>query len=147
MGWRAPWRKLLAGLGLSLTGTTILGGLLFALQQNVWWIAAAGTLSLLGGGAYLGHASRESEPVYGTLLAILYFGLVAGILFGGTLVEWLPEPLPGLGVGDSTIFFVWPLLQLAAAVTGMAIGGQLARGNDAACRAAVQDRPTEGPGS
>ncbi len=127
--WKAPWRKVLAALSLSLAGTVILGGVLFALQQNVWWIAGASALSLLGSGAYLGFAARESEPLYGTLLAILYFGLVVATLFGGALADALPDPLPGLGVGDSTFFFVWPLLQLAAGVIGSIIGGRLARRN------------------
>lgn len=122
--WRAPWRKVFVALGLSLAGTAIFGGLLFLWQQNVWWIAVAGVLSLFGGGLYLGRASGASEPLYGTLLAILYFAIVAGILFGGTLAEALPEPLPGLGIGDSTFFFVWPLLQLAGAVSGCVVGGR-----------------------
>lgn len=122
-----PWRKVWEGLGISVLGTVILGGLLFALTDNVWWIAVAGILSLMAGGVYLGSRSAESEPLYGALLAILYFGIAAGFLFGGTLAEALPEPLPGLGIGDSTFYFVCPLLQLVGGVAGSIIGGWTAR--------------------
>lgn len=121
--WSVPWQQVLVALGISLAGTVVLGGVLFLWQQNVWWIAVAGALSLFSGGFYISRASGVSEPLFGTLLAILYYAAVVGILFGGTLTEVLPEPLPGLGVGDSTFFFVWPLLQLAAAVSGNAAGG------------------------
>lgn len=121
--WGVPWRQVLVALGISLAGTVVLGSLLFLSLQNVWWIAVAGFASIFSGGFYISRASGVSEPVFGTLLAILYYGVVVGILFGGTLTELLPEPLPGLGVGDSTFFFVWPLLQLAAAVSGNTAGG------------------------
>ncbi|MBI4328801.1 MAG: hypothetical protein HY685_02925 [Chloroflexi bacterium] len=124
---RIPWRAVWAALGLSLVGTLLLGSALFALQQNVWLIALGGLVSLFGAGAYLGWRSREPEPLYGTLLAVLYFGLVAGILFGGELMEALPDPLPGLDVGDSTFFFVSPLLMLVASVAGSVLGGRWRR--------------------
>ena len=120
--WSVPWQQVLVALGISLAGTVVLGSLLFLSLQNVWWIAIAGLVSLFCGGFYISRASGVSEPFFGTLLAILYYAVVVGILFGGTLTEILPEPLPGLGVGDSTFFFVWPLLQLAAAVSGNAAG-------------------------
>ncbi|MFQ5860211.1 MAG: hypothetical protein ACE5IG_01515 [Dehalococcoidia bacterium] len=121
---RVPWRTVWLALGLSIAGTALLGVIFFAIQQNVWWIALAGVVSLFGGGAYLGWRSGEAEPLYGTLLALLYFGLVVGILFGGELTEALPDPLPGLGIGDSTFFFVWPLLMLVASVAGSVLGGR-----------------------
>ncbi len=121
-------RTFLAALGLSMAGTAVLGGALFLFQQNVWWLAMGGLLSLFGGGVYLGWRSREPEPLYGTLLAILYFGLVVGILFGGELAEALPDPLPGLAIGDSTFFFVLPLLMLVASVAGSVLGGRWRRG-------------------
>ncbi|MBI3979728.1 MAG: hypothetical protein HY331_16225 [Chloroflexi bacterium] len=125
--WRIPWPNVLLALVLSVVATVALGGALFALEPNVWGVAVASVVSLLIGGVLLGLTSREPEPLYGTLLAILYFGLVAALLFGGTLADALPEPLPGLGKGDSTFFFVWPLLQLAAGVAGSALGGRLVR--------------------
>lgn len=121
--WSAPWRPVFAALALSLAGTMILGSLAFILDKNVWWVGLAGGLSLFGGGTLLGWARGIPEPLDGTLLAILYFGVVVGVLFGGTLADLLPDPLPGLGVGDSTFFFVWPLLQLASAVAGSVVGG------------------------
>ncbi|MBI3953960.1 MAG: hypothetical protein HY330_05555 [Chloroflexi bacterium] len=119
-------RALALSLGLGLAGTAALGGALFLVQQNVWWVALGGLLSLFGAGAYLGWRSREPEPLYGVLLAVLYFGLVVAILFGGELAAALPDPLPGLAIGDSTFFFVWPLLMLVAAVAGSVLGGQQA---------------------
>lgn len=118
-----PWLLVLSALGLSLAATAFCGGPLLLWQQNVWWLALVGVLSLLGSGYYLGRSSGVAEPLFGALLAIFYFGVVVAILFGGTLTEVLPEPLPGLGVGDSTFFFVWPLLQLVAAVAGSIVGG------------------------
>jgi hypothetical protein len=113
-----PWRALGLALATSIVGTAVVGGALFLLQQNVWLLALGGLGSLFGGGVYLGWRSREPEPLYGALLAVMYFGLVVGILFSGELAEALPDPLPGLAIGDSTFFFVWPLLMLVAAVTG-----------------------------
>lgn len=124
---RVPWREIWLAWALSVFGTALLGGVLFALWQNVWGIALGGVASLVVGAAYVSLRAGESEPVYGALLAILYFGLVVGVLFGGELMEMLPDPLPGLGIGDSTFFFVWPLLQLAAAVIGIALGGRWRR--------------------
>jgi hypothetical protein len=108
-------------------GTAVVGGSLLLLGQNVWWLALGGLLSLFLAGAWLGRQAREPEPLYGALLAVLYFGLVAGILFGGELAEALPDPLPGLAIGDSTFFFVSPLLMLLASVVGSVVGGSLSR--------------------
>lgn len=120
-----PWREIWRAWALSLGGTLLLGALLFALQPSVWWVGLAGVVSLFVGGAFVGWRVKEAEPLYGALLAILYFGLVALILFGGELAGILPDPLPGLGIGDSTFFFVWPLLQLVASVLGSVVGGRL----------------------
>jgi cation transporter-like permease len=38
----------------------------------------------------------------------------------------VPDPLPGLATGDSTFFFLWPLLILAAGVAGSILGGRVA---------------------
>ncbi len=119
-----PWRPVGVAVALSVAGTVMFGGALFLFQQSVWWIAVGSLLSLLGAGAYLGWRSGEPEPLYGALLAVLYFGLVAVILLGGELLEALPDPLPGLSIGDSTFFFVSPLLMLVAAVAGTIAGGR-----------------------
>lgn len=121
--------------------TAVLGGGLFLLQQNVWWLALGGLLSLFGGGVYLGWRSREPEPLYGSLLAVLYFGLVVGVLLGGELAEVLPDPLPGLAIGDSTFFFVSPLLMLAASVSGSVLGGSIG------LRQGVPTKPSSGGAS
>lgn len=128
-------RAYLSALGLSLAGTAFLGGGLFAWQQNIWWFASGGILSLFGDGFYLGRKSREAEPLHGTVLSILYFATVAAVLFGGELFEVLPDPLPGLAIGDSTFFFVWPLLMLLAAVTGYILGGRATKRHQATAKA------------
>ncbi len=127
-GQTVPWRYIGIAFAISIASTTVLGGALFILQQNVWWLTVGGLLSLFGAGVYLGWQSREPEPLYGVLLALLYFGLVLGILFGGQLAEGsrlaLPDPLPGLAIGDSTFFFVLPLLMLFTSVAGSVLGGR-----------------------
>lgn len=121
------WRVTLVALLISVAGTAILGGALFRLRGDVWWLAIGSVPSLLGAGIYLGWRSREPEPLYGALLALLYFGLVVGFLFSMEAAEALPDPVPGLAIGDSTFFFVSPLIMLATGVVGTVVGGQLSR--------------------
>ncbi|MBI4506018.1 MAG: hypothetical protein HY691_10825 [Chloroflexi bacterium] len=123
-----PWPAVWAALSAGVAGTVVVGGALFLLDRNVWWVALGGTLALFAAAAYVGWRSAEAEPLHGTIVVVLYFALVVAILFGGTLIEVLPEPLPGLDIGDSTFFFVWPLLLLAAGVAGCLLGGRLAAG-------------------
>lgn len=122
------WRPFLVAFAISVLGSAALGGVLFHFGDNVWWLALGGSPPLLAGGFYLGWRMREPEPLYGALLAIGYFGLVTAVLFGGELTETLPDPLPGLATGDSTFFFVSPLLILALGVIGSILGGNAARG-------------------
>ncbi len=117
------WRELWIALALSLMGTAVLGGPSLLLLGSVWWGALAGILALMGGGGYLGARLGEPEPLHGALLALLYYGVTVSVLFLGSAALALPEPLPGLEIGDSTFFFVWPLLQLAGAVAGSVAGG------------------------
>lgn len=124
------WRVIGAAVAISVTGTAVLGGALFLAGQSVWWLAVGGLLSLFVAGARLGWQSKDPEPMYGTLLAILYFGLAVGILFGGQLTETLPDPLPGLAIGDSTFYFVSPLLMLLASVAGSVLGGRWRKGKE-----------------
>lgn len=125
---RLDRRVFLAALAMSVGGTAALGAVLFLLSESVWWFVLSSTLSLLSAGFYLGWKTREPKPpLYGALLAILYFGLAVAILFGGELAEKLPDPLPGLDIGDSTFFFVSPLLMLAAGFLGSILGGRAAR--------------------
>ncbi|MFQ5873401.1 MAG: hypothetical protein ACE5JL_06330 [Dehalococcoidia bacterium] len=120
-------RDLWLALVISVAGTALLGGILLALLDNVWWLTLSGLLSLFGGGLYLGRQNREPEPLHGSLLAVIYFGLVVGFLFGMELAHKLPDPLPGLPRGDSTFFFVSPLLILVASVAGSVLGGRPVR--------------------
>ena len=120
-------RELLAALATSMAGTAALGGALYFLQaHNVWWVAVASAPSLIAAGFYLGWRVDEPEPLYGSILSALYFGIVAVVLLGGTWLGKVPDPLPGLATGDSTFFFVWPLLILVTGVAGSILGGRVA---------------------
>lgn len=129
------WRDLAAAYAVSVLVTIGVGGTLFlAVEATVWWIAAAGVLGLLAGGAIVGARHGRPDALGATLLAIAFYGTTAFVIVGGALADLLPEPLPGLPVGDSTFFFVWPLTQLAAAVIGATAGGR-SRGWASAVRA------------
>ncbi len=119
------WRPVVVAYALSVLVTVALGAALFvALEQSVWWLAAAGVLGLAAGGWLVGARRGRPDALGATLLAILYFATTVVAIVGGTLVDVLPDPLPGLPIGDSTFFFVWPLAQLAGAVVGSAGGGR-----------------------
>ncbi|MBI3969943.1 MAG: hypothetical protein HY332_01530 [Chloroflexi bacterium] len=117
------WRGLAWGLLVAVAGTLVPGAALLAATRSVWAVAAAGVVSLLAGSWLAGRRFGRPELLVGATLGVLYFAAAAAVLLGGTLLEALPEPLPGLPVGDSTFFFVWPLTQLAAAVSGALLGG------------------------
>ena len=125
-GTRLGWKVFLVALATSVAGTAALGGPPLFLADSVWWLALGSTPSILAASFALGWRSREPEPLYGAILAVLYFGIVAGVLFGGELAEAVPDPLPGLATGDSTFFFVWPLVILAAGFIGSTLGGKAA---------------------
>ena len=116
----------LLALAASAACTVALGAPPLLLADNVWWLALASAPSLLAAGFLLGWRAREPEPLYGAVLGTLYFGIVTGVLFGAELAEALPDPLPGLATGDSTFFFVWPLLILVTSFVGSMIGGKAA---------------------
>lgn len=119
-------RVFLLALAASVAGTIALGVPPLLLRDNVWWLALASVPSLLAAGFLLGWRAREPEPLYGAVLGALYFGIVAGVLFGAELAEALPDPLPGLATGDSTFFFVWPLVILVMSFVGSVVGGRTA---------------------
>lgn len=116
----------LLALAVGAAGTVALGAPPLLLADNVWWLALASAPSILAAGFLLGWRAREPEPLYGAVLGTLYFGIVTGVLFGAELAEALPDPLPGLATGDSTFFFVWPLIILVAGFLGSMIGGKVA---------------------
>lgn len=129
---KMPWRRIAIALGLSLAGTGLLGGVLLLALDNIWWVAVGGNLCLFGGALYLGRATGEPEPLYGTLLAAGYVAVVVVVIFVGTFLATfetslpiLPDPLPGLAIGNSTFFFVSPLLMLVSGVAGAVVGGHL----------------------
>lgn len=118
------WSDVWIAYGLSVLVTLALGGALFlALEQTVWWLALGGGVGLFAGGLLVALRHGRSDALGGTLVAIVYFATVLVVLVGGTLLDALPDPLPGLPIGDSTFFFVWPLAQLAGAVMGAILGG------------------------
>ncbi len=119
----AQLRIVLTALVISAVGTGVLSGGVMLAWNSVWVLAIGSVASLFAGGLYVGRRVGEPEPMLGAVLAILYFMIVAGVLFIGTLLEKLPEPLPGLDIGDSTFYFVWPLLMLVGCVLGGIIGG------------------------
>ncbi len=119
-------RPLLLALAVSAAGTGALGGpLYFLVAHNMWWVAVASAPALLAAGFYLGWHAGEPEPLSGSILSFVYFAVVSIILFVGVWVGNFPDPLPGLATGDSTFFFLWPLLMLAAGVAGSIIGGRV----------------------
>jgi hypothetical protein len=122
-----PWRPLGIALAWSLVSTLVVGGFLLLLLDNIWWGAAVAVAALFGGGFYVGDSTGESEPMYGSMLTGAYFGAVVAVIFAGTALEVISDPFPGLDRGDSTFFFVAPLLLLAAGVAGTIAGGEVAR--------------------
>lgn len=118
-----PWRHIGIALGLSLVGTGLLAGALLLMLDNIWWVAAGGILSLFSGGFYLGRGIGEPEPLYGAVLAAAYVVVAVVVILIGTFLAILPDPFPGLAIGDSTFFFVSPLLMLASGVSGTIVGG------------------------
>jgi hypothetical protein len=119
-------RRLLGiALAASFVGTAVLGApLYFGLAHSMWWIAVASAVALLAAGFYLGRSTGEPEPLFGSVLAFFYFAAASVILMVGTWIGKVPDPMPGLATGDSTFFFVWPLLMLVAGVVGTIVGGR-----------------------
>jgi hypothetical protein len=125
------WGDVWSGYAVAAIVTAVLGTLVFLLDQNVWWVSVASMVALVVGGSVAGFRARQIEPLNGALLICVFFGTEAVILMLGTALEGtaigLPDPLPGLAIGDSTFYFVSPLGQLASAVLGSVLGGWLAQ--------------------
>lgn len=128
--WKAVW----TGYGLALAGTLGLGLPLFIWDANVWWIVLAGVSCLYGGGLVAGLLSGGPEPLNGALVGLAYFATVVVVIFAGAASDILPDPLPGLPKGDSTLFMAWPLGQLAASTLGALSSGRLIGRRSAARR-------------
>lgn len=117
------WIDVWAGFAVAVGATAVLGPLVLYLSGNAWWVSVVSVLAVGAGAAVAGLRAKQIEPLNGALLMALVFATEATIAFVGEVMEWVPEPLPGLPVGDSTIFFVSPLGQLAFAVAGSLFGG------------------------
>lgn len=121
------WRAVGAGYLISLAVTLLAGIPLLILAENAWLLAAAGTAALLAGGFVVGRwGGRKLAVLNGALMAILYYLTLSLAFFVGSLLELLPEPLPGLPQGDSTFYFAWPLAQLIVGIVGAAVGVRFA---------------------
>ncbi len=121
------WSDVWSGYVAAVVCTAVLGALVLLVDENVWWVSIVSMVALVAGGFVAGFRARQIEPLNGALLACVFFGTEAAILMLGTAMEGtavgLPDPLPGLAIGDSTFFFVSPLGQLASAVLGSILGG------------------------
>ncbi len=117
------WVDVWVGFAVAAGATAVLGPLVLYLSDNSWWVSVVSILAVGAGGAVAGMRAKQIEPLNGALLMALVFTVEAAIALVGEVMEWVPEPLPGLPVGDSTIFFVSPLGQLAFAVAGSLFGG------------------------
>ncbi len=111
------------GFAVAVAGTAVATPAVLLVDANVWWVSVIAALAIGAGAAVAGIRARQIEPLNGVLVMAIFFVVEAGILMVGEATEWLPEPLPGLPVGDSTFFFVSPLGQLAFAVGGSLLGG------------------------
>lgn len=129
-GWQIgdfPWRVDGVGYLIGLATTLIVGIPLFLATENAWWLAVAGTVGLLIGGFVVGRrVGPKLATINGALMATLYYLTVALAFFVGSILEVLPEPLPGLPQGDSTFYFAWPLAQIVVGILGAALGSRFA---------------------
>lgn len=117
------WKNVWQSLAVALVGTLVLGGtIFFVVKPDMWWLAWISFVVLLGAGFMLARPTGRFEGMSIALVAIFYYTVTSLVLMVGMLFEMLPDPLPGLPRGDSTYFFVWPLLQLAGVFIGALIG-------------------------
>ncbi len=121
------WRAVGLGAALSVAATLVAILLVATRGPGVWGMALAGTLFLLLAGLAAGALTRSPEPLNGALIGVLYFGAFVLVMFIGSATDTLPDPLPGLEVGDSTFFFAWPLTQVLVPTLGAMLGGRLPR--------------------
>lgn len=117
------WVDVWVGFAVAAGATAVFAPLVLYLSDNSWWVSVVSILAVGAGGAVAGMRAKQIEPLNGALLMALVFATEGTIAMIGEVMEWVPEPLPGLPVGDSTIFFVSPLGQLAFAVAGSLFGG------------------------
>lgn len=129
------WIDVWIGFAVAAGGTAILAPPVLYLSDNVWWVSVVAVLAIGAGATIAGLRAGQIEPLNGALLMAVFFVVEATVAMVGEAMEWLPEPLPGLPVGDSTFFFVSPLGQLVFAVAGSLLGGWLATRRHASARA------------
>lgn len=125
-GW-APsdirWKAVGAGYLVAAVVTIGAGIPLLVIMDSSWMLVVADLVALLGAGFVVGRKSGpQLSIINGALMGIICYFTTALALLVGWFFQWLPEPLPGLPQGDSSFFFVWPLLQVVVSVVGAILG-------------------------
>ncbi len=118
------WSSVWIGYGIAIVVTLILGAVALRTYDNVWLIALGGEVALFLGGAIAARRTPAAQILNGAFIGLLYFATTVVVIFGGVMTEKLPDPLPGLPLGDSTFFFVWPLAQVLASTLGALVGSR-----------------------
>ncbi|MFQ5876004.1 MAG: hypothetical protein ACE5JL_19695 [Dehalococcoidia bacterium] len=122
------WSSVWIGYGIAVAVTLILGAVAFWAYENVWLIALGGEVALFLGGAIAARRTPAAQALNGAFIGLLYFATTIVFIFSGVMTEKLPDPLPGLPLGDSTFFFVWPLAQVLASTLGALVGSRSSTG-------------------
>lgn len=119
------WKDVWLGFGIALAGTVVVGAVLtLAAGPHMWWLVVANAAGLLAAGYLLSKRAAQFMGIAVALVTLFCYGLGALVLILGLMFEFLPDPLPGLPRGDSTFFFVWPVVALLGTLIGAAFGGQ-----------------------
>ncbi len=122
------WGSVWIGYGIAVAGTLVLGAVAFWATYLVSHIALGRAVALYLGGAIAARRLRAAQALNGAFIGLLYFAATVAVIFSGVMTERLPDPLPGLPLGDSTFFFVWPLAQVLASTLGAILGGRFLAG-------------------
>jgi len=123
------WKDVWLGFAITVVGTTVLSAIVFAvLEPNMWWFVIASGIAIGFAGFRLGWKTGDWEGISASLITLFTFLLSTLILILGWMWEFVPDPLPGLPRGDSTFYFVWPLVLLICCVVGMILGMRASAG-------------------